>query len=120
MTEVKKLGGWIFYFPLERGNNISPEVTVILGPHPDGGYLASYAVCSSNDQFEKQKGRNITFHRWKNRHGIWKSSILPIVAELKHKFSQINYRRPETVSAQAILDLSKLPELFDKLVRKGS
>lgn len=119
MQELKALGGRIFYFPLERRANITPEITVIVGPHEQGGYLVSYSVCSNGDQFEKKKGRNITFHRWKNGYGTWKNSLLPIIAELRQKLGEINYRRPDTISSQAILDLNKLPELFDKLVNKG-
>lgn len=97
LTHEQTVGTRTFYFPLERGPETPPEVTVVIQPaeNPDKRMFdAGFSVCSSEDQFEKTEGRTRAFFRMRGKNKL-RGTGEEICGDIQATLSSIEARREE-------------------------
>lgn len=107
-------GTLTFHFPLQRGPEIPPEMTVVVRRVGDDSWHAGIAVCSLEDQFVKRVGRRIAYHRLCGR-PFQANSALELAHRIEEHLDQLNTNRPEITTVRTVKDLYAIVDFISKM-----
>jgi hypothetical protein len=122
LTFEKTRGTRTIYFPLDRDGETQPEITVMIRPSCDHGFvgddhfMAGVSFCNPIDSFSRKQGRAIAFERLNSERALI-GSAEDIIGKILDKMSEIGSRRGAYTDDVDGLDFWDTPmeELYDML-----